>query len=410
MSAAASTTEIYNPHAKRNEWIYLIGKMLETIGMGLCSQGYVQSYLMGNGMSSGDLGIYGSFSQIFSIGAYLLFTFHKPTKGYLRGYLTGRIIYSIYPLILLAAGIFAGNIPMMLGAVCISAGISGYTNASAFACQNCMIPMLFSRKAFGILQGRSGLIGGILTTIISMLAGIVLSDSDASAGYIAFFAGGAFIFLLSALSATFYKMAPAPVEVEEKAHAKFSAKAIFNKHFMYLMAPHFLRGVGAGGFYYYIYVSLQNITLSSFENSMLVTVSVAGSFISCIIFTKAIKMGVKTGVLVQYSQYICIATLLLTTYNKNNIVFFVLYFIEQIAFNIVGYLVPVGVMRSTKTEDLPLVTPIRMIMVNGGNSLFTFLWGQMFAFFPAILMMGISCIAYAGSAWLFRKQLTDWAG
>ena len=111
MSAAASTTEIYNPHATRNEWIYLIGKMLETIGMGLCSQGYVQSYLMGNGMSSGDLGIYGSFSQIFSIGAYLLFTFHKPTKGYLRGYLTGRIIYSIYPLILLAAGIFAAGRP-----------------------------------------------------------------------------------------------------------------------------------------------------------------------------------------------------------------------------------------------------------------------------------------------------------
>lgn len=408
--SSAAPTEIYNPHEKRNQNIYLIGKMLETIGMGLCSQGYVQAYLMGNGMSSGDLGVYGAFSQVFSIGAYLLFTFHKPTKGYLRGYLTGRILYSLYPLILLAAGIFAGNIPMMLGAVCISAGISGYMNASAFACQNCMIPMLFSRKDFGILQGRSGLIGGILTTIISMLASFILSKSDETIGYIAFFAGGAFVFLISALSAVLYKMAPVPMEVEEKTNAKFSAKAIFNKHFMYLMAPHFLRGIGGGGFYYFIYVALQNITLTPMENSLLVTVSVAGSFISCIIFTKAIKMGVKTGVLVQYSQYICIATLLLTTYNKNNIVFFVLYFIEQIAFNIVGYLVPVGVMRSTKTEDLPLVTPIRMIMVNGGNSLSTFLWGQMFAFFPAIFMMGISCIAFAGSAQLFRKQLTDWAG
>lgn len=410
MPTETAQTEIANPYQRRNQNIYLISTLLQTIGGGLCAQGYIQSYLLQSGMSASNIGLYGSLSQIFSVCAYLLFTWHKPKGGYLRGYLTGRIVYSVYPLFLLSAGAFAGNIPMMLGAVCIAAGICGFANASAFACQNCMIPLLFSRKNFGILQGRSGLIGGILTTIISLAAGAVLGNGDVRIGYICFFAGGAALFLISALSASFYRLAPMPENVRREAAAKVSLRAVFNRPFLFLMLPHFLRGIGAAGLYYFVYLSLQNISLSAMENSMLVTFSVAANVLSCLIFMRAIRMGIKTGKLVQYSMYICSAMLMLTIFNHNNILFFVLYFVEQIAINIVGHLVPVGVMRSTRTEDLPLVTPVRMMMINFANSFFTFLYGNLFAFLPAAGLMLFSAVAYCCSGILFRRQFTDWAG
>jgi hypothetical protein len=42
-----------------------------------------------------------------------------------------------------------------------------------------------------------------------------------------------------------------------------------------------------------------------------------------------------------------------------------------------GNAVPVGVMRATPLEDMPLVTPVRMFVLSGTNSLCTLLFGAL---------------------------------
>lgn len=410
MTAEIIQTEYSNPNSRRNQLIYLASSLMQTVGSGLCAQGYVQAYLLQCGLNSSDIGLYGSLIQISSVAAYLLFAWHKPKGGYLGGYITGKLIYCLYPLLLLSAGAFAGNIPMMLGAMCLAASISGFTNARAFACQNCMVPLLFPRKIYGILQGRSGIIGGILTTLLSLTAGAVLSRIDARIGYICFFSGGTVLFLLSALLAPLYRLSPMPQENAQEERLRHPLKAMLNRDFFLLMFPHFLRGIGEAGFYYFIYVSLRQITLSSMENSLLVSVAVAGNVLGCLIFTRAIQLGVKTGKLVQYGIIVSASMLILTTCNTSNLLFFALYFVQQIAATIVGLLIPVGVMRSTRTEDLPLITPVRMVLINSANFLFTFLYGHLFALLPPLCMMGFSAAAYFIAGMFFRRQFTDWAG
>lgn len=153
------------------------------------------------------------------------------------------------------------------------------------------------------------------------------------------------------------------------------------------------RGIGEAGCYYFIYVSLQRITLSPLENSLLVSVAVSGNVLGCLIFTRAIRMDVKTGKVVQYGILLSSAMLLVTTLNSNHLIFFAVYFLQQVAATIVGQLVPVGVVRSTRTEDLPIITPFRMVLINAANSTCTFLYGQLFPILPAVCMMGFSAAA-----------------
>ena len=393
----------------RNQLIFLVSALMQTVGSGLCAQGYVQAYLLQSGLSSASIGLYGSLSQIASVAAYLLFAFHQPKGGYLGGYITGRVLYAFYPLLLLSAGIFAGNVPLMLGAMCLAASISGFTNARAFACLNCMVTMLFPRKDYGLLQGRSGIIAGILTTVLSMIAGALLSRIEARLGYICFFTAGTVLFLLSALLAPMYRLS-SPLEEKGTSEKKEKAKIQWNRQLFYQMFPHFLRGIGEAGCYYFIYVSLQRITLSPLENSLLVSVAVSGNVLGCLIFTRAIRMDVKTGKVVQYGILLSSAMLLVTTLNSNHLIFFAVYFLQQVAATIVGQLVPVGVVRSTRTEDLPIITPFRMVLINAANSTCTFLYGQLFPFLPAVCMMGFSAAAYCIAGIFFRRQFTDWAG
>lgn len=112
--------------------------------------------------------------------------------------------------------------------MCLAASISGFTNARAFACLNCMVPMLFPRKDYGLLQGRSGIIGGILTTVLSLIAGALLSRIEARLGYICFFTGGTVLFLLSALLAPLYRLS-SPLEEKGTSEKKEKAKIKWNR-------------------------------------------------------------------------------------------------------------------------------------------------------------------------------------
>jgi hypothetical protein len=107
-------------------------------------------------------------------------------------------VYALYPVGFLIMGVLGGNTAMILGAMLMAAAINGFMGAFRFACENCVVPLLFARRDYGVLLGKSGMIGSALATAVSLIGASVLSKIDAMIGYRVFFAIAAGALMLAA--------------------------------------------------------------------------------------------------------------------------------------------------------------------------------------------------------------------
>jgi len=401
------TNSILQNRESKNKLLYILMTLLNTAGYSLCADGYIQAYMLENGLSAATIGLYGSVTQLSALAAYAYFAMFSPKNGSYRfSLILSSLIYAIYPVGFLVMGVMGGNIAMIIGAMLMAAAINGFFGGIRFASENCVVPLLFPRRDFGALLGKSGLIGSALATVISLIGGVVLSRIDAMIGYRVFFAAAAGVLMLAACLVPAFSLSAPKGEATPVNHAGLPFKRIFTKPFLTLLLPHFLRGICEAGVYYFVVVALLNITLSTFETSLIVTVGVAASMLGNFLLMH-FSNRLNTGKLVQRSIWVMAVCVVLIVFTKANWLFFVLYFVFKTSHNTMAQAVPVGVMRAVPLEDLPLVTPVRMFVLSGTNSLCTLLFGALFDSIAPICIMGLTAGVLLIAGHFFRRQFTD---
>ena len=398
---------VFSDRESKNKALYVLVSLLYTVGYGLCAEGYLQAYMLQSGLSAAAIGLYGSVTQLSALAAYAIFAGYAPKNGsYRRAFVLSSTVYALYPVGFLIMGVLGGNTAMILGAMLMAAAINGFMGAFRFACENCVVPLLFARRDYGVLLGKSGMIGSALATAISLIGASVLSKIDAMIGYRVFFAIAAGALMLAACLVPAFSMELPQGETAGKQKSGLPYRRIFTKQFMILLLPHFLRGISEAGIYYFVVVALLNITLSTLETSLIVTVGVAASMLGNFLLM-FFSSRLNTGKLVQRSIYLIAACMILVVFTRVNWLFFALYFVFKTAVNVMGNAVPVGVMRATPLEDMPLVTPVRMFVLSGTNSLCTLLFGALFERIPALCIMGFTAATLLTAGFFFRRQFTD---
>lgn len=247
------------------------------------------------------------------------------------------------------------------------------------------------------------MIGSGLAALVSAVSASILSGADAMSGYMTIFLAAAASLIISAAAIRFYKPSLPAEEAAKKAEQKGKRMSL---HTAWILLPHLLRGISNGGFFYFVVVSMQRVTLPASGSSLIVTIGVVGAMLGCLLFM-FMEKRMKTGTVVLIGNLVVCLCAVLTAFNTSAVMFFVLYLGYMMFNNISGYAIPAGVVYLIPAEELPFISSVRMLMMSIGTTVFIQVFSFVMTAWPAWTVMAIAAAVYAAAGVIFRIQYTD---
>ncbi len=390
-----------------NQLVYLASGLSYTLSSSLCVGGYLQAFLLSSGLTTAQVALFGSVSTACSMLSYFLFTLYRPRGGnYLPMLWLGMLAGALCPLSMVFSALWLRGTAMLLLLLPFHAlynlGICFSSSA-----EYCSVPRLFSRQEYGSLVTTSGILGSLLALMTSLVVPRLISGGSEMSGYIAIFAVSSTFMLLSALLNSRYRPISGAQSEAQKGglSLKEIAGRLRNRDFLVKMLPHILRGVFSTGVTCFPLIALSRLELSAAQSGYLVAITTASGLLSTILLLPLLKRF-RSGHIILGSVSICVVCLIAVPFVNNVTVFFALYFIMNAAKNAESYGVPIGVMRSTPTAELPLVSSLRMLLYSGSTSLMTLLVGGLLDSYALPVMLVISAVSLLGGL-LYARQFTD---
>ncbi len=383
-----------------NETVFLIVSVLYGLGMSFLSEGYIQAYLMDLGMSVQQIGLFGTLGNAGALASYALFSFYKPRNG---NYMTPMFIMALWLAVLPVMLALVSLVPQMAVVILLMSALHSFAQGFRASCDYCVVPTIMPRARYGNLSGKCGMLGSGLAALVSAVSASLLSGADAMRGYMAIFAAAACALVVSAAAIRFYRPTMPAEETQKKAAVKGNRLSLRSA---WILLPHLLRGISTGGFYYFVVVSMQKVTLSASGSSLIVTIGVVGAMMGCVAFM-ALEKRAKTGTITLIGNLIAGLCAVLTAFNASPVMFFVLYFGYMMFNNVSAYAIPAGVVYSVPAEELPFISSMRMLMMSCGSTVCIQLFSLLMTVWPAWTVMAISAAVYAAAGVIFRIQYTD---
>jgi len=360
-------------------------------------------------MSENEVALLGGLSTASALVSYFLFSVFRPKKGkYFSTHLISSLGTVIYPLCLLMSALFGGHLALAV----ILVGSASYELAAAFkgSSELAIVPHLFPRRQYGQLLGRGGSIACLLSSGISLIGAVFMKDTENNTGYLIFFSLSVLLLLISALMTSRYRSTD---EAQDDAGSSNAGGVNFKQLFGYLkdrdflwrMLPHLLRGVGMAGIYYYSLIGLKNAALNPTQSLYLILVGGMASLIGNLLLIK-ISQRITSGRLVLCTIIITVTCMLIIPFVNNVLTFFIVYFISSLSTGLHDGAIPMGVLRSTPTQELGVTSALRLMISNGVNCIMMIVFGLMVETQP-FLTMAISSAIFLISAILYDIQFKD---
>ncbi len=383
-----------------NETVFLIVSVFYGLGGSFLSEGYIQTYLLELGMSVQQIGLYGILGNAGAVASYALFSFYKPRNG---SFLTPLFITSlgitIFPIVLALTSL----VPRIGAALLLFNAAYQFLLGFRTSSDYCVVPMVMPRSHYGKLSSKCGMIGSGLAALVSVLSAAIMRDASAMSGYMTIFISAAAALLISAGAVRFYRPMNTDGEMAQKADTRGKR---LTRRSAWILFPHLLRGIACGGLYYYVVISLQRVTLSSSQSSLIVTIGVVGAMLGCAIFM-FLEKYMKTGTIILLSNAAVGLCALLTAFNVSPIWFLVIYFVYVTVNNTSCYAIPAGVVYVIPGEELPFISSMRMLMMTGGSTVFIQVFSMLMNVWPSWTVMAISALVYIAAGVVFKLQFTD---
>lgn len=389
-------------------WVVCLATIMGA-SVSLCSESYIQAYILRGGLDSGVIGSYGFAVQLSSLLAYLACVSYSPLKHGMRLRYIGSIaLISLFPLgLILASSVQLGS--MFFAALVVLAGSIYGILISYKAVADCsIVPLLYDQVDFGVVTGVSGVASGIASIAVVWLASRLMARGGFPNGYYIVFGLGALGFLLAASVSTRYSFTVPPdySTKEERESQWVVLRRMVSRKYLQMMLPHFLRGIGSAGIYFFMTVSMQRMDLSDAFIGRSVSIITATTMLGNLCFTLLTKR-VASGKITLAATVICGGSIVLAALNESPALFLVLSGTYNFS-NILSQIsILTGVMRNTPAQELAAVTVMRMLMYTGAMSLFSVLFGYLLQWVAAIWVMGTAAASFIACGVIFVKQHTD---
>ena len=388
---------------QRNLRFHLVSNVFYIAASSFLAESYVQTYLLRLGVTEGGISAYGYASQVAAMIAYALFSGVNISKpGMWKRIVSMGFAMGVLPAALLLAGQTEGK--AALGAALTGVVIFGFVSAYKSSGDYAIMPCLFRREQYARVSGLSGIFGGVAAALISLTANAMLRGG---ASYTPLFSMGVVLMMVSAwFYARLQPVAPESSAPEVKTGGREVLARINTPAYRKMMWPHLLRGIVTGAMYYFVLTGYRNISLNDAQSTFLITVSVVTNMVGCFVFIRVVRR-IRSGTLLLIAYSVCAIGMLAVPWVRTVGGFFALYIIYMIALVITQYSVPYGVLRSTKNEDLALISSSRMFVHNGDAALFIFLFGIIMNRASPVWVMACGAAASLIAGLQYKKQYRD---
>lgn len=396
---------------KRNQKLDLLNTLTYTAAGGMLAGSYLQAFMLSKGMTAGDYSVMSFVSTAMSMLAYLLFAFYRPRSGsYFPTLRLCALLAILYPLsLLLCTGLPGGT---ALWVMIIASGANSLIAAFKATAAYAVTPHLYPRSEYGALLAKGGLIGCLVAAVISLVGPGMLGDGTDAGGYALFFGLSAAGLSASAGLIMMYRplrqQAGGAQEAAGGSGLNWSGMIarLRDRAFAFRMLPHLIRGVGAAAFGYFSLVGITNTPLTAAQSSYLVTIGVVAQLAGNYLLLR-MSRRISSGLITLMGMGVQAVCLLVISFVHDNVVWlFALLFISSLAGIIGDSGVPMGVVKSTPTEDLALVSSLRMLACSGTNCLFVLILGRMIGSMTFLALL-IGAAAFTAAGILYYRQFTD---
>ncbi|MBR4941291.1 MAG: hypothetical protein IKZ19_04765 [Clostridia bacterium] len=254
------------------------------------------------------------------------------------------------------------------------------------------------------LNAISGICAGLCCVAVNLIYSFFLKRFDYASVSLCGLIGASVFMLASALMTLSLKIdesASAP----EKEKTKVSHITILkSKSFLILALPNFLRGLCMGTIGMAAVIWLADINSDPASTAVLVTISTAGSMLSCLAYSFLSKK-IKQNVICIIGSAALLIFMPLMMIGSNPVVFCIFYFLSNVGLIFVNNSVPCRIAEVVPYDMIAGYSALRLSITMGGSSLASLIVGYLIGNVPSpvILISAGILQVISGLAFLFYR-------
>lgn len=402
-----STTEKRKIFTK-NFFIFFAISAFYNIALLFMQDSIIQTFLRHYGVSNRLLGIYTTLLNIVNVSA-MMFSSQLSNKSknaattIMKACLTMAIsFFGFLPICLSTGKLSAG----VVFAIALSVGIVQFlANAVRDVFAYKLPYQIIDMRDYPILVSVNGIIYGVACIVASAIFAWFLEIYKYEHVMAASFTAAAIFMLFAALLNSRYKLTFTPEEKSENGEVRSLTikELLLLPEFKSLIIPNFLRGI-ATGTVSMIAVMALNLGYTATDTAYLATLRSAAGIIGSLLFA---LIGGKIN-----SRFICFGGAIVMLVMPmlalpTKWVFFAVYLIVYVAKMMVDYAVPTIIYRVTPYEIAGSYHAWRLLIMNAGTALGTYLVGEVIDYVPTAVILAVAAVAQllSSTGYCFAKPI-----
>lgn len=381
---------------RRNECIYILRSLCQSVAIALCDGAYVTSFMLFIGLNNQQISTInaGMNTAMFmaSLLILLLYRWDKTGVFLVQAFSIGCILV---PGSLLAAGLVSQQYAFIL--LLVLRFIASLMSSARNSAEINAVPILFGRQRYAYLLGVSGSIGGIFTLLASLGTMWLFRRMEEAESYVGFFGMAVILMIMYAVLSFGYRR----LDSSNTGQAQLvSIRKMFSGKYLIKSIPHVVRGIGATGVVMFPMVVLSNVELTVFENTLLIPLSIVASIISSMLLT-VISRYMKPGTIVMLGFLVAAFTMLTAPFITSSGIFMLMYSVLLTANTIASKSTMASVVYACEKEELSLMSSLHVLYYSLAYSPAMLAFGHYLDRLP-ILVMTLAAIFYAAGGILFH--------
>jgi len=344
---------------KSNELVYVLRHISQTTSTRLTAGAFATSFMLFIGLNTEMISVvnFGTNMGLFVASILVIFAYNwdKSGLGIVRLGSIGNALTTIG--MLLASFLYVKS----LNAVYLMLIVLSFIGNTAYSMRNSAeinaVPLLFGRDRYAQLMGKCGYLGGAVTLAISLTTIFILKSNEDVGYYRIFFAISASLMLLYALL-TFFLKRPCDQQNVEQVHVDF--RLVFTKKYLIAALPHLTRGIGSAALALWPAAIMSKLDMSPLVSSLLIPMAIFAEIIGSFAYVRLSK-SIKPGTMTMCSFIISACFMFLTPVFKTVPIFFIGYFVYDLAMSGLGKALIASFVYSCSKEELPLISSLHVL-------------------------------------------------
>ena len=398
---------------KRNLLLLWIRDALNTGAAALTSTSVLSAFFLRSGLSEGEIGFYLALTPFVNFVISLLFSgitgrVRNTLRAYsVTGFLTAAATLGFLFLCHenIPGGIFFFAVLLFGCLISVFSAIKSIFDYK-LPCE------LMDLSDYSVYVSVNGILGGVIGIVCAAILAqlyAVLPFYPVTAG--AFLGAGLFLAAGSVLNGRLRVLHPAktpePQTAAEKPSGNRSAVRILftDRDFLFLILPNFVRGFGAGALSLVSVIAASACHMNESGLAFITVCTYLATLVSCLFYTALSRRFGATVTGVLGGIVFC---LIIPCFAGGSLLFFVLYTLSYIGFNIMSCAVPESVYQYVPEDRVSAFHTWRLALTTLGTTLSTAVFGKLLDRIPPVVLMVIGAVSVLvcviGYQLCFRKR------